>query len=663
MSTTTWSTTTAFDSGGSVAITEDHTNDHIDLAWNDPYYTSQGWFCFRLDNAAGIPISFQITDPLGRMPTTHQMTYSYSLGAYNFNLMSETVDAGWTFTPEQNTCYISTWAMYPYQATYDRAQQVAADHPHYVTLHNIGQSQGGRDMVALQIEDPSVDDALKDDSILITRQHPGETQGSYHLDAAINYLLDTLENTVDTFHNRFHIIPHMNPDGIAGGFHRHHPDGHDFNRKWVDGTPAAMTNVQTYLSNNVSAHTYGADFHSTTNANFDALWYHSASENTAEDTAWLDAMAANSLSLTGKFHSDGPDRSAGWIWNNFGALCPNTEVWTYNKYTQAELEQEGVAHIKDISDQISPAPERIEGTFSIDGTPTQGAKITAIDTAAASPTVVDTARTDDVGKYLAEVGYETTVMALAEYEDPATGELVQAPGKPFIDVTTPPTPLPQPVGTPLAWWPNDEGSGTVMADNVGTLDGTINGATWVSDPSYVGDAVLDYLDPAYTEIPHDPALNVSNANFTICATVGGFDLTNLTTDHAIAYKYPIGDTATPTYGLYWQGGTGRWRFRVRDTGGTESAAGVLNTDVTPVDGKLRLVGRRVGDTSALFVNGTQVRSNTTALGDSNNTHPLNIGRVWTSASFDGAIDDIILYDYALSDAEIASDYDRQPWSP
>lgn len=40
-------------------------------------------------------------------------------------------------------------------------------------------------------------------------------------------------------------------------------------------------------------------------------------------------------------------------------------------------------------------------------------------------------------------------------------------------------------------WPTDEGSGSTLTDNKGTVDGTINGETWVSDSNAVGDFVLD----------------------------------------------------------------------------------------------------------------------------------------------------------------------------
>lgn len=41
-------------------------------------------------------------------------------------------------------------------------------------------------------------------------------------------------------------------------------------------------------------------------------------------------------------------------------------------------------------------------------------------------------------------------------------------------------------------WPTDDGSGSTLTDNQGTADGTISGATWVSDSAAVGGHYLSY---------------------------------------------------------------------------------------------------------------------------------------------------------------------------
>ena len=54
-----------------------------------------------------------------------------------------------------------------------------------------------------------------------------------------------------------------------------------------------------------------------------------------------------------------------------------------------------------------------------------------------------------------------------------------------------------------------------------------------------------------------------------------------------------------------------------------------------------LVGVREGATFKFYINGVLERENTSAtIGSPDNTHPLNIGRFWTAASFNGSLDEI-----------------------
>jgi len=68
-------------------------------------------------------------------------------------------------------------------------------------------------------------------------------------------------------------------------------------------------------------------------------------------------------------------------------------------------------------------------------------------------------------------------------------------------------------------WPLDEGSGTTQTDNVGSIDATMNGSTWVFDADAVGDYVVSY-DGAddYDELASNPRY-VYNGDFTITAYI------------------------------------------------------------------------------------------------------------------------------------------------
>ena len=64
-------------------------------------------------------------------------------------------------------------------------------------------------------------------------------------------------------------------------------------------------------------------------------------------------------------------------------------------------------------------------------------------------------------------------------------------------------------------WPHDEGSGTTLNDNEGTVDGTISGATWTSDNDAVGGYYL-YYDGTddHTSLGDDPFVNLYDGDFT-----------------------------------------------------------------------------------------------------------------------------------------------------
>ena len=63
--------------------------------------------------------------------------------------------------------------------------------------------------------------------IVIARQHPGETVGSWMMEGFINFLLSKSHPQIKTI-----IIPMVNIDGVILGNNRTGVLGHDFNRNW-----------------------------------------------------------------------------------------------------------------------------------------------------------------------------------------------------------------------------------------------------------------------------------------------------------------------------------------------------------------------------------------------------------------------------------------------
>jgi len=69
-------------------------------------------------------------------------------------------------------------------------------------------------------------------------------------------------------------------------------------------------------------------------------------------------------------------------------------------------------------------------------------------------------------------------------------------------------------------WPADEGSGSTLFDDRGSADGSINGATWVTDSAAVNGHYLDY-DGAddKTDLPNGALDYTNQSDFTVTAWV------------------------------------------------------------------------------------------------------------------------------------------------
>lgn len=164
----------------------------------------------------------------------------------------------------------------------------------------------------------------------------------------------------------------------------------------------------------------------------------------------------------------------------------------------------------------------VSGQFTLNGTPTAGAKITIIDTDATPSSVVGTATTDANGDWGVDVGYTTTLHALLEYKDPDTGELHQSHSKPFVhhESTT----------TEPAFWSealhrynHNEGSGTTITDTgaaASLADATITGGVWDSTTfKYEGTSVsYDGVDDS-SAVPNRSTLTGFDTGMTIVTWV------------------------------------------------------------------------------------------------------------------------------------------------
>jgi Concanavalin A-like lectin/glucanases superfamily/Protein of unknown function (DUF1565) len=205
---------------------------------------------------------------------------------------------------------------------------------------------------------------------------------------------------------------------------------------------------------------------------------------------------------------------------------------------------------------------------------------------------------------------------------------------------------------PVGYWKFDEGSGTSVSDasGNGSTGSLLNGPVWttgIKGTALSFDGVDDYVD-----LGSSPSVNITGAALTLQAWVKGSSPGN--------YKYIVSKTdgLDVGYGLY-TGISGTLRFYVGKGAGL-----IVTPDVTsPWDNRWHhVVGTYDGSKLNLYIDGVAGASvaATGNIADSS-ARSLNIGRFSEGGfSFKGVIDDVQIYNRALSSTEIQQLYNAVP---
>ena len=208
----------------------------------------------------------------------------------------------------------------------------------------------------------------------------------------------------------------------------------------------------------------------------------------------------------------------------------------------------------------------------------------------------------------------------------------------------------------VGYWPFNEGSGAVAYDATGNNNnGAITGATW-SSGKFGGALNFDGVDD-FVVIPDAATLR------------GDQDLT------IALWIKPVSGTGQQKFiTKSWNGSDKDWELSMNTTNrfyweSEVSGSGYLQT--SPVNSfmpakwsHVAAVLNKTGDILTLYVDGAQVGQDTTFGANSDGTHAstINVGRRYYSGGgtaslyFPGEIDDIRIYNRALSAPEIASIY-------
>ncbi len=357
--------TTDFDSGGGAAVTVAPVADgagtaadqHIRVELTDPMgYPHKGYLHFKLEGGAGKTVFMEVTNiDESRMPASHRLFYTTDLQNLDWRRMENEIGDGFHFTLPGDEVYISNYHAYPYRNIVRRVEELGR-HP-FVETEVIGQSHEGRDMHAIRIAAPDVDRERALDYVILTRQHPGEVQGSWHMDGAIDYILGVFDDPARKFADDliFHLIPAANPDGIYHGIHRLDTQRNNLNRRWHSESPVEIGNIKDYLRKNVSEVHWGLDLHSSTNLpfNYPAIWYDDrAVDDAAREIIEKLVEVVNSFDVSNSTAAD--SRSRGFIYREFNGVMVTTEVSTYwPEQTAESMWEEGRAFIRTTAATVS----------------------------------------------------------------------------------------------------------------------------------------------------------------------------------------------------------------------------------------------------------------------------------------------------------------------
>ncbi|HEY7118821.1 MAG TPA: Ig-like domain-containing protein [Tepidisphaeraceae bacterium] len=200
---------------------------------------------------------------------------------------------------------------------------------------------------------------------------------------------------------------------------------------------------------------------------------------------------------------------------------------------------------------------------------------------------------------------------------------------------------------PVAAYAFNEGAGTTVADasNTGNT-GTITGGTWTTTGKF-GNALSFNGTNSWVTVADSASLHLTNG-MTLEAWVNPTSLTGWET--AIMKERPAG----LAYALYTSDNTSKPPAGYLNKGGADvSAVGTTNLSLNTWT---HLALTYNGSTLRLYVNGTQVRSKNVSGNIVSSTGALRIGgnSSW-GEYFAGQLDEIRIYNRALSQAEVQTD--------
>ncbi len=204
---------------------------------------------------------------------------------------------------------------------------------------------------------------------------------------------------------------------------------------------------------------------------------------------------------------------------------------------------------------------------------------------------------------------------------------------------------------PIAHWKFDEGDGDIAYDSAGNNDGILNGdPNWVA--GQIGDYALDFDGSGdYVSIGNTVMHNLAKGTFT--AWVFPADLSSICGGRNFAYIIGANNGTGGELGLRVDGDGGGW-CSVRNN--VPCGLLVIPAGTFSVGSWHHVVMTWDGSYWKVYVNAVEKASIPFSQGTSGASNTALIGKGWDGCSWDGMIDDVRIYNRALSASEVEQLY-------
>lgn len=207
--------------------------------------------------------------------------------------------------------------------------------------------------------------------------------------------------------------------------------------------------------------------------------------------------------------------------------------------------------------------------------------------------------------------------------------------------------------TPMSKWSFDEGSGCVANDLYGTNSGILGTNCPTISPSWVTGKIGNAL--SFNGISNNVSINNSaNLNFTTSMSVSAWIKWTINPTTGVAYANIVNKNNDNQYRLQHNITNSKFEFGVK----ANSGSSYVTSTTTPLVGVwYHLVGTWDGNFIKIYVNGALEQTGARAGTMPSSTKPLKIGSFSDDYRyFNGIIDEVSLWDRALSQEEVTQIY-------